>query len=289
MPTVQVSQLHTDILELLDATSGGRYPTTLLNRRINLAQEKLHAILAKAGGDDDWLTYTVGLVVNPANSPTSTDIRQVILPTLPLASPDDVPDYWLRHHRDNYTSASIEAPGIYRLRDIRIVEGYTADDPSLDISAMTSWSGRSRSLQRCSLRELDEYPERRDWSYANPPRYRLVGPELVFDRRSATGAGFLISFLADITTLDTSDYLAIPPLWSEFIVADVVANLSIRNRDADMVSYFRGEAQRLADQILTTSQPRDEHEPPRIREVDGYADLGDERYRDRITFYREGW
>lgn len=286
MPAVQVSQLRTDILEILDATANGRYSSALLDRRIGIAQERLYALLARCGGDDDWLTLTLGIVVDPTATGYS-DLRELYMS--PIAA-GTVPTHWqLPDDRDD--AGTEPAPPFYRLRSISIVESFTSSGTDR-YRPISTWSGRTTQLTRCPIRELHRDVEKRAWTYADPPRYRLMyrtqqdgdnaAPTITFDRRSNAAAGFLIDYMPDVTAL--SDYLALPPLWAEFLISDVVAALSERNREFDLVDRYRARQREVAEEIQATAQNRDEHGPPRIQETDYIGDLGDQELRDRLTY-----
>lgn len=286
----QLSALHTDILELLDVDSGGRYDTTILNRRINLAQGRLHALLSGLGWSD-WLTWVVGVEVRPTQE---SGIMSIPLPSYPNAAGAAAKAWW-KHGVESGDSTwspatantDADPPGVFKVLQVRILESYTSAAAAAPWSKLTTWDGRSRQLHEARPEDHWRDITARDWTYSDPPRYRLMAKNLIaFDRKSAADAAFLIEYVASIETLSTSDYIMLQPVWAQYIVADVVANLAERDRDFDLVASQRGLLQQYTQEIREEARARSKGRKSMRDDQSHDETLGHQEFRDRLTFGR---
>lgn len=296
--------LRDDILQLLDVertgAATGRYNDELLYRRLNLAQHRLDALLSRLGWPD-WLTYWVAVGVYGESFGRHV-LTIPMPPTRVLTGSLQSTDlYWRLRTVDGgyadelpYVAAGGDddklAPSVFRLLSVRIIESPTilplVNEPWVRI---TSWTGRTRLLRESNREDMFEDVTTRDWTFDDPPKYRLNGENtIVFDRYSDAAAGFLIEYTASAVELNDvgTSRVALQPLWAQYLVADVVANLAERNRDFALADRQRAMLASLEREIEMSSGRRDSA-PKRIRDdqtfESGYR-LSQQEIRDRLTF-----
>lgn len=282
-----MAQVRTDVLEMMDTPSGGRFSDTLLDRFINASRDKLHAIIAESD-DDDWLTYCVGVEVKPSVLGGQT----IPLPSFGTSAPgwwkvpiwtDGSDTAW----SPNVTTGEgpgVDAPGFHRLRKVQILNDYTAEsDTSGRLEPVYQWAGKAKDLQRVGLDGLNRNADAKAWTYTSPPCYRLMGGNTLWlDRPSDADAGFLIWYVADLLDVATGGSVNLQPCWLEWIIYDVCTKL--RYRDKEDAGEFVAERQNLEQLIREQNHARDEYGPPTIRRVyEDAGELGDQEYRDLIT------
>lgn len=299
--STQVSTLHTDILELLDVestgASAGRFSETLLNRRITEAQGRLHQLLSGLGWSD-WLTYWVAVEVRQPN-----DVPVLAIPlqfSAAAGASDDAVSWWQLGGSADATFAEsvyvpskddspLNAPGVFCVRSVRILESYTQEVSADTWAPILVWSGKSRLLQECPAEEQFDDITARDWTYEDPPRYRVQGSNtIIFDRKSEADAGFLIEYTASAVSVATADYLQLQPMWARYLVADAVAELAERDREYALADRQRSKLAQYEMEIREAASRR-HAAPKRIRDdqsLDRGYGLSDHELRDRLTFGR---
>lgn len=291
MKNVTMAQIRTDVLDLIDKTSGGRYSTTVLERFINTSRDKLHAIVAD-GDDDDWLTYCVGVEVKPTVAagqviplPTYGTTAQVdwwVVPEVPQGGDDG----WNPNNVGGSVEQLVAAPGVHRLRKVQILESYTSLSSTGErLENISEWTGRARDLERVGLDKLNHDADSKDWTINDPPKYRLIGGNTLWlDRPSSADAGFLIWYVADLLDVATAGNTNLQPGWLDWIVYDVSARLMYRDREFDAAGVFAQERQNLEDMIRAQAASRDEGGVPTIRQTWG-GEVGDQDLRDYLTHW----
>lgn len=129
------------------------------------------------------------------------------------------------------------------------------------------------TLREMPIEDLQEAADSRAWTTSDPPKYRLVGDKIYFDRPNTSDSVIGLYVRAHPTAVLTGQATVVylSPLQYEWLLLDVQVKLSQRDRrPPEDTQALMTERARLEALIHQAAEQRDEHarnEPRTVRKV----------------------